>query len=71
MEAKTFRELYEAEKRKETPAQVFLLAMSTLTHKSIPTIKAWLSGRQVPDELTKNRLAEKFKCKAEDLFPEV
>jgi hypothetical protein len=48
----------------------------TLKESSMQTIlkkrgiqKAWVYGKQTPDELTKSVLATYFNCKPEDLFP--
>lgn len=66
---KTFKELYEAERDKPTAAQHFIAMVANMTHRSTNTVKMWLSGRQVPDELARTIMARHFKCDAEQLFP--
>lgn len=66
---KTFRELYEEELRKPTAAQRFVKEISELTHRSEVTVRFWLSGRQVPDELAQTIIAEKFNVDVKHLFP--
>ena len=53
---KTFKELYDEELRKPTAAQKFVREVSELTHRSEVTVRMWLSGRQVPDELAQTTL---------------
>ena len=65
----TFKELYEAERDKPTAAQHFIAMVANMTHRSTNTVKMWLSGRQVPDELARTIMAQHFKCDAEQLFP--
>lgn len=57
---KTFRELYDEELRKPTAAQQFIRDVSELTHRSEVTVRFWLSGRQVPDELAQTIIAKKY-----------
>lgn len=66
---KTFKELYEAEREKPTAAQHFIAMVANMTHRSTNTVKMWLSGRQVPDELARTIMAQHFGCDAEQLFP--
>jgi hypothetical protein len=66
---KTFKELYEAERDKPTAAQHFITMVANITHRSTNTVKMWLSGRQVPDELARTIMAQHFGCDAEQLFP--
>lgn len=66
---KTFKEMYEAERDKPTAAQEFIAMVANMTHRSTNTVKMWLSGRQVPDELARTIIAQHFKCDAEQLFP--
>lgn len=67
---KTFRQLYEEEKSKATPAQSFIATVAEITHRSTNTVKMWLIGRQTPDDLAKSIIAKAYNCKAETLFPE-
>ncbi|WP_281642650.1 hypothetical protein [Hoylesella loescheii] len=69
MNNKTFKELYEAERDKPTAAQHFIATVAEITHRSTNTVKMWLTGRQVPDELARTIMAQHFRCDAEQLFP--
>ena len=42
---KTFKQLYEDEKNKATPAQSFIATVADITHRSTNTVKMWLVGR--------------------------
>lgn len=66
---KTFKELYEDELKKPTAAQKFVSEVSELTHRSEVTVRMWLSGRQVPDELAQTIIAQKFNVDVKSLFP--
>lgn len=66
---KTFRELYDEELRKPTAAQQFIRDVSELTHRSEATVRFWLSGRQVPDELAQTIIAKKYNVDVKHLFP--
>ncbi len=66
---KTFRELYDEELRKPTAAQRFIREVSELTHRSEVTVRFWLSGRQVPDELAQTIIAQKYNVDVKHLFP--
>lgn len=68
MKKKTFRELYEEAKQKPTPAQVFVSEIAELTHRSELTVRMWLSGQQIPDELVQAVIAQKFDVCADTLF---
>ena len=69
MNKKSFRDLYEEEKKKPTSAQIFISDVAKLTKRSEATVRMWISGRQVPDELAQNMIAEKFNVDVETLFP--
>ena len=69
MNKKSFRDLYEEEKKKPTSAQIFVSDVAKLTKRSEATVRMWISGRQVPDELAQSLIAEKFNVDAETLFP--
>ena len=71
MENKTFKQLYEAEKSKKTPAQQFIADVAKLTHKTETTVKMWIMGRQVPDELTQSIIAQQYDVDATTLFTKV
>ena len=66
---KTFKELYSEELRKPTAAQKFISEVSSFTHRSEVTVRMWLSGRQIPDELTQTIIAQKFNVDVKSLFP--
>lgn len=63
-----FRPLCGAEK-KPTPAQNFIAEIAALTHRSENTVKMWLCGRQVPDELTQSIIARRYNLNINGLFP--
>lgn len=69
MNKKTFKALYEEQKKKPTAAQLFVSEVATLTKRSEATVRMWLSGQQVPDELAQTIIAEKYKVSIESLFP--
>lgn len=69
MTQKTFKALYEEQKKKPTAAQVFVSEVSKITKRSEATVRMWLSGKQTPDELAKSVIAEKFDTDVNTLFP--
>ena len=69
MNKKSFKDLYEEEKKKPTSAQIFVSDVAKLTKRSEATVRMWISGRQVPDELVQSMIAEKFNVDVETLFP--
>ena len=69
MNKKTFKALYEEQKKKPTAAQVFVSEVATLTKRSESTVRMWLSGQQVPDELAQTMIAEKYNVSIDSLFP--
>lgn len=69
MSNKTFAELYNEQKSKPTPAQVFLAEVARITHRSEVTVKMWLTGQQVPDTLVQSVIADHFGVAMEGLFP--
>lgn len=69
MSNKTFIELYNEAKNQPTPAQKFISDVATITHRSEMTVRMWLAGRQLPDDLAKITIAEKFGVNADGLFP--
>ena len=66
---KTFIELYNEAKNQPTPAQKFISDVASITHRSEMTVRMWLAGRQLPDDLAKITIAEKFGVNADSLFP--
>lgn len=69
MKKKTFQDLYKEEKEKPTPAQQFIADIAELTHRSTNTVKMWLLGRQIPDELTRSVIADRYGVDSSSLFP--
>lgn len=64
-----FMELYERAKREPTPAQRFITEVAVLTRRSEVTVRAWISGTQVPDALVCKTIGEHFGINPERLFP--
>lgn len=69
MEQRTFLDLYVEEKKKPTAAQVFIANIARLTHRTENTVRMWLSGQQVPDELVQSIIAKEYGVSASSLFP--
>lgn len=69
MNKKTFRTLYEEEKKKPTAAQMFISEVASLTKRSEATVRMWLAGQQVPDELAQSIIAERYNVSVDSLFP--
>ena len=69
MYSKTFKALYEEQKKKPTAAQVFITEVADLTKRSEATVRMWLSGQQVPDELAQTMIANKYQVDINNLFP--
>ncbi len=65
----TFKDFYLQEKKKPSPAKIFIDEIAALTHRSPNTIRMWIQGHQTPDELAKAILAERFGVDASTLFP--
>lgn len=70
MVAKTFKALYEEQKKKPTAAQVFITKIAGLTKRSEATVRMWVSGQQVPDELAQSVIAKELEVPVEGLFPQ-
>jgi hypothetical protein len=66
----TFFEIYNEKKNQPTPAQRWVTEVAMLTDRSEQTVRMWLSGVQIPDCNVVKVLAQHFKCKASDLFPQ-
>lgn len=66
---KTFMELYKAELNKPTPAAAFITRVAEATMRKENTVRMWLAGRQQPDKLAKERIAELLGVDADGLFP--
>lgn len=68
----SLKDLYIRAKRQPkpaTPAISFIREVSAVTKKSEITVRKWLGGEAVPDELTQKTLAEHFGTTPEELFP--
>ena len=68
-ENKSLFDLYAEQKKKPTPAQIFVSELAALTHRSENTVKMWLCGRQFPDELTQSIIARRYNLNITGLFP--
>lgn len=66
----TFKEIYNLEKTKLTPCQNFIKEVAEVTRKSESTVRTWISGAVVPDELTKKVLSDHFGIPEDELFKE-
>lgn len=69
MTEKSFKDIYKERKLQPTPAQCFIKEVADLTHRSEVTIKMWLLGKQIPDQLTQQVIAEHFNTSINTLFP--
>lgn len=65
----TFLDLYRMEGEKPTPRQAFIAEVARVTKKAETTVKQWVRGMVVPDELTIDTLAKHFNCDPDSLFP--
>lgn len=68
---KSFKDEYNERKALPTHAEMFVTEVAELTHRSVNTVKMWLIGRQVPDELTQSVIAKHFNIDINYLFPTV
>ena len=69
MTKKSFKDIYNERKTLPTPAQSFISEVADLTHRSEVTIKMWLLGKQTPDALTQEVIANHFHTDINSLFP--
>lgn len=63
-----FKKAYLKEKEKPSAGSLFVKRMADITKKSESTVRMWLMGRQVPDELTKIAIAKELNVRPEELF---
>ena len=70
MAKKRFRQIYE-ELPKTPPKTAFLQRIAEITCRNIFTVRMWVSGRQIPDELAQKTIASELGVPVSDLFPEV
>lgn len=71
---KTFKDYYNEEKKKDKPlplkpSQIFVKRIAKRTCCSEQTVRGWLCGSRIPDDLTQKTIAKLLKAKPEDLFP--
>jgi hypothetical protein len=65
----TLREIYQSLDT-TPPKTAWLKKVAKITHKGIPTVRAWVAGPgRYPDELTQSILAQHLGRKVEELFP--
>jgi len=63
---KSLNELYDEAKQ---VARDFITRCAVVTHKSEGTVRSWLCGAYVPDELTRVALGNEFGVDPDGLFP--
>lgn len=69
---RSFRQIYESLEGRntvKTPKQEFIDRICSVTMKSQSTVRCWLAGAFVPDELTKSVLSKELGIPKECLFP--
>lgn len=67
----TFVALYREAKNRPTPAQEFIEKVAALTKKTPQTVRQWIYGQQIPDELTQSIIANHFNVPLATLFSKV
>lgn len=65
---KSFKECYE-EVSTMSPKKMWIQRIAKVTHRSEATVRMWLSGRQVPEELIQEIIAKELGVPVEGLFP--
>ena len=65
----TFKDYYQQAKNEQTAAQKFIAEIARITGRTEISIRKWLSGENVPENETKQILAEHFDVPANELFP--
>ena len=65
---KSFKECYE-EVSTMSPKKMWIQRIAQVTHRSEATVRMWLSGRQVPEELIQEIIAKELGVPVEGLFP--
>lgn len=66
--SKTFKEIYEALPERTAPKSEFVKRIADVTKRSELTVRCWLSGRQVPDRLAQETIAEELGVPVDGLF---
>lgn len=69
----SFAELYAEHKALReappiTPAQAFINEVAEVTHKATGTVRMWIMGKQTPDALAIQTIANHFNVNPETLF---
>lgn len=67
---KTFKDCYE-EVSTMSPKKMWIQRIAQVTHRSEATVRMWLSGRQVPEVLIQEIIANELGVPVEGLFPTV
>ena len=62
----TFKDFYQQAKNEQTAAQKFIAEIARITGRTEIAIRKWLSGENVPDDETKQILAEHFDVPANE-----
>lgn len=68
----TFTEYYKSLPERQAvkaPKTAFIEKIAKLTKKSPKTVRMWISGAQMPDELTQSVIEEEMQIPATQLFP--
>lgn len=71
MAKRTFKNFYQEELDKPSPAFQFLTDMAKLTNRSIQSVRKWVAGDTIPDLPTMLILERHFNVPFEELFPVV
>ena len=65
---KTFKDCYK-EVSTMSPKKMWIQRIAKVTHRSEATVRMWLSGRQVPEVLIQEIIANELGVPVEGLFP--
>ena len=67
---KSFKECYEKVSTM-SPKKMWIQRIAQVTHRSEATVRMWLSGRQVPEELIQEIIAKELGVPVEGLFAKI
>lgn len=71
----TLTERYEEAKRQPkvapTPAEAFVKEVAAIAKCTDLSVRRWISGKVLPDALTRSVLADHFGCTEQELFPAI
>ena len=67
---KSFKECYE-EVSTMSPKKMWIQRIAKVTHRSEATVRMWLSGRQVPEELIQEIISKELGVPVEGLFAKI